>query len=132
MRTVAEAAERMRQGCRFSYTGEVGMTAVIVSVAVMVVSFAACAFFVILACNNAPIIEDISDEEEELVRRVMQIIASAKHHREQLEARANEIVEIHNREQGSCDADDLASVVWDGEDYAVVMTRIFRRARAMR
>ena len=94
--------------------------------------FVLCAAVVVILCRRAPIIEDMSDEEEERVRRVMQIIASAKHHREQLEARANEIVEIHNREQGSCDADDLASVVWDGEDYATVMTRIFRRARSLR
>jgi hypothetical protein len=108
------------------------MTALIVSVALCGLALAACTFFVVLACHAAPLVEDMSDEEEELVRRVMQIIASAKHHREQLEARANEIVEIHNREPGSCDADDLRSVVYDGEDYALTMTRIFRRARAMR
>ena len=102
------------------------------TVMLALIPFVFCAAVVFILCRRAPIVEDMSDEEEERINRVMQIIASSKHHREQLEARAVEIVEIHNREPGSCDADDLRSVVWDGEDYRLMMTRIFRRARGMR
>jgi hypothetical protein len=106
------------------------MTASIV--AAFLIPFVLCAAVVVILCRRCPIVEEFEDEHDERANRVMQIIASAKHHREQLEARAAEMVEIHNREPGSCDADDLRSVVWDGEDYALTMTRIFRRARAMR
>ena len=84
------------------------------------------AFFsaaIALLCRFAPV--EYYDDGE--IERINRIIAASKHHREQLEARAEEFVRIHGYEWGSCEADDLARVVWDGEDYAESMQRIMRR-----
>jgi len=94
----------------------------------LIAIFAVCTVCVILLCKKAPAIEYEDGDE---IDRINSIIASAKHHREQLEARADELVRAHDYRWGSCEADDLARVIFDGEDYQETLVRIMRRkARA--
>ena len=85
--------------------------------------FGVCAVIVVLLCRKAPIV--VADDGE--IERIRRIIASAKYHREQLEARADEMVRLHGYQWGSSDADDLASVIFDGEQYEEMLQRIMRR-----
>ena len=89
----------------------------------MIAGVTFCSVAIALLCKMAPV--EYYDDGE--IERINRIIAASKHHREQLEARADEFVRIHGYEWGSCEADDLARVVWDGEDYAESMQRIMRR-----
>ena len=79
-----------------------------------------CSLVVIYLCHRAPIIEEMEDEEDRLVR----IFLSAMHHRDQLDACFAEVVEIHGVESGSCAADELADVIYGGESYSEAMSRI--------
>ena len=52
-----------------------------------------------------------------LIEKVNRKLASAAHHREQLEAIANELVEMHGYEFGTPEADLLFGVARDGHPY---------------
>ena len=99
------------------------MTTTITIVLAVIAGVAFCAAAIALLCRMEPV--EYYDDGQ--IERINRIIAASRWHREQLEARAEEFVRIHGYEWGSCEADDLARVVWDGEDYAESMQRIMRR-----
>ena len=61
------------------------------------------------------------------IDRINAILASAVHHRDQLDAMATEFVQLHGAKPGSEDEEDLVSVILDGDDYRRVLLEIRRR-----
>jgi len=61
------------------------------------------------------------------IDRINHLIALASHYRDQLAAMAEEFRSLHGARKGSCDDDDLEGVIYDGEDYRCVLTRIRKR-----
>lgn len=95
-----------------------------VTTAIVIGAWASLVGIVVWLCHRAPVIEY---EDTDQIERINRIVGSAKHLREQLDARADEIVRAHGYQWGSCEADDLAAVVWDGEPYDDAIKRIMRR-----
>jgi len=60
------------------------------------------------------------------VKEINQWEARAAHLRDQLHQLAKEFVRLHDERLGSCEADELQSVILDGEDYETALKRIIR------
>ena len=60
-------------------------------------------------------------------KRIEHLVNVARHYRDQMNAMSVEFVKLHDVEPGSCDADDLISVIYDGFKYDEAMRRIINR-----
>ena len=67
---------------------------------------------------NAPVAD--YDEVDDLRR----ILAYSAHLRDQQDAAFREFLDLHGTLAGSDAADELMSVIYDGEDYATAMERV--------
>ena len=61
------------------------------------------------------------------VTEINRILVGAAHDREMLEARFKHLLELHEYEIGSDEADDLAHVIFGGANYQDTMRLIMRR-----
>jgi hypothetical protein len=61
------------------------------------------------------------------IDRINTILGSSAHHREQLNALAEEFCNLHAVKPGSDDEEDLVSVILDGDNYKRVLLEIRRR-----
>ena len=59
--------------------------------------------------------------------RIEELRLRAAWHREQLEAESAEFVSLHGYAHNTDEADELRSVIYDGEDYDRTLRRIMRR-----
>jgi len=87
---------------------------------------------IIVIALPRPIFEIKYEEEmpnRDTIERVNEIIAGAARDREQLEARAAEIVKLHGYRRGTCEADTLESVVWDGLPYQEALQFVMKLKR---
>ena len=83
--------------------------------------FAFCASAVAVLAMNAPVAD--YDEVDELRR----ILAYSAHLRDQQDAAFREFLDLHGTKAGSDAADELMSVIYDGEDYATAMERVIEQ-----
>lgn len=61
------------------------------------------------------------------IERIKTILGTATHHREQLNALADEFCTLHAVKMGSEDEEDLVSVILDGDNYQRVLLAIRKR-----
>ena len=66
------------------------------------------------------------------IDRINELVGASRTHRKHLEASAHELVDLHGYRWGSCEADELAAVIFDGADYAEAMVRIMNFKRLPR
>lgn len=82
--------------------------------------FGACAALVHYLASKAPLIEPCDE-----IERVERLIGMAKHHREQMDAIADEFVSMHGP-TSDYEIDELMRVVHDGESYNETIKRIMQ------
>ena len=87
--------------------------------------------FVLLVVFKREMKKAIPLEEDALsmIEEVNQMIGRATHHREQLGAIAERFVQLHGYTWNSCDGEDLAGVIFDGDNYEIVLKRIMNRRK---
>lgn len=103
----------------------------------MLIAFGWMALIFILIClvQRAPKIrfedEPVKRKEPkpDMIERVNRIVAGAARDREQLEARAVEIVRLHGYSHGTDEADTLEEVVWNGVPYEEAIESVMKLRR---